>query len=243
MVKMRLARRGRRNLALFDVVIADARAPRDGRFIEKIGTYNPGTDPASVNLDEEKAFQWLMKGAQPTDTVRAMLSYRGILMRKHLQVGVNKGAITQEEADTRLEAWKKEKDAKIQAKVDRLAEEKSKQLKAKLEAEAKVKEKRAEELAQRQKEAEAAAQTEAEAVAQPTETAEEGQTTEAPAADAQVAPESPATEEPKVEAPKEEQPNEEQPKAEAPKEEPPKEEQPKEEAPKEESSDTEKKAE
>jgi len=237
---MRLARRGRRNLALFDVVIADARAPRDGRFIEKIGTYNPGTDPATVNLDEEKAFEWIMKGAQPTDTVKAMLSYRGILMRKHLQVGVNKGAITQEEADSRLEAWKKEKDAKIQAKVDRLADERQKQTKAKLEAEAKVKEKRAEELAQRLKVAEEAVQAEA---AKETAAAEEAAANEsAPAPEApNVEAEAPANEEPQAEQPAEvktEQPAEEvkteEPKSEAPAEEAPKEEQ---------SSETEKKAE
>jgi len=89
-VKIRLARRGRKKQAMYDVVVADSRSPRDGRFIEKIGTYNPNTDPASINLDNDKAFDWIMKGAQPTDTVRAMLSYRGIMMKKHLQVGVNK---------------------------------------------------------------------------------------------------------------------------------------------------------
>ena len=89
-VKIRLARRGRKKLAKFDVVVADARAPRDGRFIEKIGTYDPLTNPATIDLNEDKAFQWIMNGAQPTDTVKAMLSYRGIMFRKHLAIGVAK---------------------------------------------------------------------------------------------------------------------------------------------------------
>src|SRR3954470_15064970 len=95
-VKIRLARRGRKKLARFDVVVTDSRSPRDGRFIEKIGTYNPITNPATIELNDEKAFEWLMKGAQPSDVVKAMLSYRGVMMRKHLQIGVVKGAINQE---------------------------------------------------------------------------------------------------------------------------------------------------
>ena len=155
-VKIRLARRGRKKSAMYDVVVADSRAPRDGRFIEKIGTYNPNTDPATINLDGDKAFDWVMKGAQPTDTVRAMLSYKGIMMKKHLQVGVNKGAITQEEADKRLEAWINDKESKIQGKVDTLAKAKADKAKAALEAESKVKEARAEALKKRAEEAEAA---------------------------------------------------------------------------------------
>lgn len=155
-VKIRLARRGRKKNAMYDVVVADSRAPRDGRFIEKIGTYNPNTDPATIHLDGDKAFDWVMKGAQPTDTVRAMLSYKGVMMKKHLQVGVNKGAITQEEADKKLEAWLKDKDSKIQGKVDKLAKAKSDKAKAALEAETKVKEARAEALKKRAQEAEAA---------------------------------------------------------------------------------------
>lgn len=143
-VKIRLARRGRKKLALFDVVVADARAPRDGRFIEKIGTYNPNTNPATINLNDEKALQWVMNGAQPTDTVKAMLSYRGILLRKHLQIGVNKGAITQEQADQKFNDWKQAKEGKISGKVDTLAQKKAEDAKARLAAEAKVKEARAE---------------------------------------------------------------------------------------------------
>ena len=89
-----MARRGRKKLAMFDVIVADSRSPRDGKFIEKIGTYNPLTNPANINLDDQKAFDWLMKGAQPSDTVKRMLSYRGVMLKKHLQIGVVKGALT-----------------------------------------------------------------------------------------------------------------------------------------------------
>lgn len=160
-VKIRLARRGRKKLAMYDVVVANARSPRDGKFIEKIGTYNPNTDPADIHLDEQKAFEWVMKGAQPTDTVRAMLSYRGILLKKHLQIGVNKGAITQDQADAKFDEWKNAKDEKISGKVKSLAEKKVEEEKARKEAEAKVKEARAEALKKRQEEAEAAAKAEA----------------------------------------------------------------------------------
>jgi len=146
-VKIRLARRGRKKRAMYDVVIADARAPRDGRFIEKIGTYNPNTDPASINIDDSKAFDWVMKGAQPTDTVRAMLSYRGVMFRKHLQVGVDKGAISQEEADKKLAAWVEAKESKISGKTDQLAKSKADARTARLEAEAKVSAARAEAIA------------------------------------------------------------------------------------------------
>ncbi|HEY4653086.1 MAG TPA: 30S ribosomal protein S16, partial [Cyclobacteriaceae bacterium] len=112
-VKIRLARRGRKKLALYDVVVADARAPRDGRFIEKLGTYNPLTNPVTVEINDERAFHWVMNGAQPTDTVKAMLSFRGVLLKKHLQIGVLKGALTQEQADSKLADWLNEKEAKI----------------------------------------------------------------------------------------------------------------------------------
>ena len=181
-VKIRLARRGRKARAMYDVVVADARAPRDGRFIEKIGTYNPNTDPASIDIDNEKAFKWVMDGAQPTETVRAMLSYRGILLKKHLQIGVNKGAISQEEADKKFEAWLKEKDSKISGKVDKLAKDKVASEKARKEAEAKVKEARAEALAKKVAEAEALANPPAEEEAPAAEETEE--TVESPTAEA-----------------------------------------------------------
>jgi small subunit ribosomal protein S16 len=143
-VKIRLARRGRKKLALYDVVVADARAPRDGKFIEKIGTYNPATNPASIILDDNKAFSWLMKGAQPTETVKAMLSHHGVMLKKHLQIGVIKGAITQEQADAKLAEWVKAKEAKIQSKIDNLSKSKQDAAKARKAAETKVKEARAE---------------------------------------------------------------------------------------------------
>jgi len=144
MVKMRLARRGRKKLSIFDIVVADARAPRDGKFIEKVGTYNPATNPASILINEERAFHWLMVGAQPSDTVRAMLSYKGIMYKRHLQIGVDKGALTQEAADAKLAEWLKGKEAKIETKVSSLTKSKQDAAKARKDAEAKVKEARAE---------------------------------------------------------------------------------------------------
>jgi len=143
-VKIRLARRGRKKLARYDVVVTDSRSPRDGRFIEKIGTYNPLTNPAAIELNDEKAFEWLMKGAQPSDVVKAMLSYRGVMMRRHLQIGVIKGAINQEAADKKLADWKTEKDTKIQSKRENLTKSKQDAAKARKDAETKVKEARAE---------------------------------------------------------------------------------------------------
>ena len=104
-VKIRLQRKGRRKRPFYHIVIADARAPRDGKFIEKIGTYNPMTVPATIELDRDSAYDWLLKGAQPTDTVRAILRFKGVLYRKHLQRGVAKGALTQEQADTKFDEW------------------------------------------------------------------------------------------------------------------------------------------
>lgn len=167
---------------MYDVVIADARAPRDGRFIEKIGRYNPNTDPATVIIDEEKAFQWVMNGAQPTDTVRAMLKYRGVMYRKHLQLGVNKGAITQEEADEKFAKFMEGRDSQVQAKRDRLAAEAEAEAKARLEAERKVSEARAEALAAKKAEA-LAATAAAEAEANTEEEAPAEAEGEAPAAE------------------------------------------------------------
>ncbi len=150
-VKIRLARRGRKKLAMFDVVVADARSPRDGRFIEKLGTYNPNTNPASINLNEEKAVEWLLNGAQPSDTVRAMLSYKGVMLRKHLQLGVNKGAITQEVADSKFDAWKEEKESKISGKSDSVTAKKDADKQARLDAEAKKNAARAEAIAKKYK--------------------------------------------------------------------------------------------
>ncbi|AWM33308.1 30S ribosomal protein S16 [Hymenobacter nivis] len=170
-VKIRLARRGRKKAATYDIVVADARSPRDGRFIEKLGTYNPNTNPATINYDADRAFYWMMTGAQPTDTVRAMLSYRGVLYRRHLQLGVDKGALTQDVADQRFADWKTDKDTRIEGKRTGLVDAKSDARTAALAAETKVKEARSE--AQRQKQAAAlAAAAPAPAPAAETETTE-----------------------------------------------------------------------
>jgi small subunit ribosomal protein S16 len=143
-VKIRLAKRGRKKLAIFDIVVANSKSPRDGKFIEKLGSYNPTTNPATIIIDEEKAFSWIMKGAQPTDTTRTILSNIGVMFRKHLQIGVLKGAITQESADQKLNDWKAQKAASAEKKAADLASGKSAQLKAKLAAEAEVNKKREE---------------------------------------------------------------------------------------------------
>ena len=125
-VKIRLQRHGKKGKPFYWVVAADARSKRDGRYLEKIGTYNPNTNPAKVNLDVDAAVKWLENGAQPTDTARTLLSYRGALLKHHLQGGVRKGALTQEDADTKFETWLEQKDVLIQAKVDGLSKEEAK---------------------------------------------------------------------------------------------------------------------
>ncbi|MEI7490003.1 MAG: 30S ribosomal protein S16 [Bacteroidota bacterium] len=114
--KIRLQRRGKRGQPFYHIVIADGRAPRDGKFIEKIGTYNPLTRPADIDIDFNKAITWLNKGAQPTDTVKAILSYQGVLYKSHLLKGVQKGAMTEEQAEIKFQAWLQEKQAKIAGK-------------------------------------------------------------------------------------------------------------------------------
>jgi len=136
-------------LALYDVVVTDARSPRDGRYIEKLGIFNPNTDPVTVDINDDKALDWIMKGAQPTDSARTILSKRGIMLRKHLQIGVQKGAITQEEADKRFQAWLKEREGKNQADVDQITKKQDAEKKTRFEAERKVKEARAEELSKK----------------------------------------------------------------------------------------------
>lgn len=169
MVKIRLARRGRKKLAMYDVVVADARSPRDGKFIEKIGTYNPLTVPATIELQDDRAFHWLMVGAQPTDTLRAVLSYRGIMYKKHLQIGVQKGAITQEQADAKLADWVNAKQAKIQAKIDSVTKSKQDTARSRKEAESKVREARAEAIRKKAEAATAAPAAEESAPAAETE--------------------------------------------------------------------------
>ena len=169
-VKISLARHGKKNFAFFHIVVADSRAPRDGRFIERIGVYNPNTNPATIELDNDKALQWLFNGAQPTETCRRILSYKGVMLRKHLQEGVKKGALTQEVADQKWSAWVEEKELKLSKKKSELAKTKREARKSAIEAEAKVKEARAEEIAKKKREeeeavAKAAAQAAAEAAA------------------------------------------------------------------------------
>lgn len=129
-VKIRLARRGRAKKPFYHIIVADSRSPRDGRFIEKIGIYNPLTVPATIEVDREKAFEWLNKGAQPTDTAKAILRYKGVLYKMHLAKGVKKGAFTQEEADKRYNDFISEKDGKIQKRIDKLRLEKEEKIKA-----------------------------------------------------------------------------------------------------------------
>ncbi|WP_373330601.1 30S ribosomal protein S16 [Salmonirosea aquatica] len=123
---------------MYDIVVADARAPRDGRFIEKLGTYDPNQNPHNVVLQADRAVDWLLKGAQPTDTARSILHHEGVMLRKHLQVGVNKGAVTQENADARFEEWKNAKSEKLANKADTLNSKKTSEREQKLEAERKV---------------------------------------------------------------------------------------------------------
>ena len=155
-VKIRLSRHGKKNFAFFHIVVADSWAPRDGRFIEQIGTYNPNTDPATIVLKGDRALAWLNVGAQPTPTARRILSYEGVLLRKHLQGGVAKGAFNQEEADRRFNEWKAKRDAKIQSKKDSLSANKAQKAKESLEAEAKINQERAEAIAKRKAEEAAA---------------------------------------------------------------------------------------
>jgi small subunit ribosomal protein S16 len=119
--KIRLQRHGKKGYAYFHIVVADSRSPRDGRFIEKIGTYNPNTNPATIDLDFDRAFEWVKTGAQPTETARAILSYKGVLFRYHLHGGVQKGALTQEQAEAKLAKWMEDKAGKIDGKKSKLS--------------------------------------------------------------------------------------------------------------------------
>ncbi len=168
-VKIRLARRGRKSAAQYSIVVADSRSPRDGRFIEKIGTYDPNTKPSAITLDSERAFYWVMVGAQPTDTARTILSKQGILLKKHLQIGVNKGAITQEQADAKFNAWKEEK-GNIDVTAEGIAKAK-KEAAAQAELEARVQAKKDAEAAAAKAAEEAAAKAAAEAKAKAEEEA------------------------------------------------------------------------
>jgi small subunit ribosomal protein S16 len=120
-VKIRLQRFGKKGYPFYHIVIADGRAPRDGKFIEKLGTYNPNTNPAAIDINLESTLTWLKNGAQPTETARAILSYKGVLMKLHLDKGVLKGALTEEQANAKFEKWLEEKQGKVEAKKVKLA--------------------------------------------------------------------------------------------------------------------------
>lgn len=167
-VKIRLARHGKKGSAFYHIVVADSRAPRDGKFIEKIGTYNPNTNPATIDLCFEKALDWLQKGAQPTDTCRAILSYKGVLYKKHLLGGVAKGAFSETDAEVKFNKWMNEKNAKIEAKTNKISGDAAAADKARKAAEAKIKEARAAAIAEKK-----AAAAEAAAAAAAEEASEE----------------------------------------------------------------------
>lgn len=142
-VKIRLQRHGKKGKPFYWIVAADARSKRDGKYLEKIGTYNPNTNPASIDLDVDGAVKWLQNGAQPTDTAKAILSYKGALLKNHLAGGVKKGALTEEQAEEKFQAWLAEKANKIEAKSTSLAKAKADAKAKTLEAEAKINEERA----------------------------------------------------------------------------------------------------
>ena len=158
-VKIRLARKGRKKLAYYHIVVADSRSPRDGRYIERIGTYNPVTDPATIEINFNKALDWLQKGAQPTDTCRAILSYKGIMLKKHLLEGVKKGAFDEAEAEKRFSEWMKQQEEKVDSKKSRLEKTADDSKIERVEAEKKINEKRAAAIAK--KNAQMAAKAEA----------------------------------------------------------------------------------
>ena len=171
-VRIRLQRHGKKGKPFYWVVAADSRSKRDGKFLEKLGTYNPNTNPATIDLNVDEAVKWLHNGAQPTDTARGILSYKGALLKHHLDGGVRKGALTQEQADAKFEAWLEEKTNKVNAKVEGLDKVKADAKAKALEAERKVNEDRIAAAKQAEEEANATA-TEEEAANESEETATE----------------------------------------------------------------------
>jgi len=186
--KIRLQRFGRKGYAYYQIVIADSRAPRDGKFIERIGSYNPNTNPATVDLNFERALYWLQTGAQPTDTTRNLLSREGVCLKKHLLEGVKKGAFDEAKAEEKFEAWKASKNASLQAIKESGREAVKAAAKARLAAEEAENKAKAEIVAKKKAEkaaAEAAKQAEAAAAAKAAEAPVEAAPTEAaPAAEA-----------------------------------------------------------
>ncbi|MDI1353327.1 MAG: 30S ribosomal protein S16 [bacterium] len=154
-VKIRLQRFGKKDAAFFHLVVADGRAPRDGKFIEKLGTYNPNSNPATIELNFDSTLDWLMKGAQPTDTCRAILSYKGVMMKKHLVEGMKKGALTEAQVEQKFSKWLEEKSGKILGKHDRLSTDATEKASKRHKAESAAKEAKAEKLAAKLAEKEA----------------------------------------------------------------------------------------
>lgn len=181
-VKIRLSRHGKKGHAFYHIVVADSRAPRDGKFIEKLGTYNPNTNPATIELNFDKTLGWLNKGAQPTETTRAILSYKGVLLKKHLEGGIKKGALTPEAAEQKFQAWITDKEAKISAKVSATVKAKTDGSKQRLSDEQKAKDAKAQAVAQKKAE-QAAKVAEAAAPAPAPEAKAEAPAAEAPAAE------------------------------------------------------------
>ncbi|MEI6457139.1 MAG: 30S ribosomal protein S16 [bacterium] len=192
--KIRLQRRGKKGQAFYHIVIADGRAPRDGKFIERIGIYNPLNKPAEIEINFEKALDWINKGAEPTDTVKAILHYKGVMYKNHLLKGVQKGAMTPEQAEAKFKSWLEEKEAKISSKKKEQELTLKDARKKALDTETKVKEARAQALAKKIAKAQETQQAEAEAEAAPAP-AEEA----APAHNEEAAPESSAAAETKQE--------------------------------------------
>ncbi|MDP4278091.1 MAG: 30S ribosomal protein S16 [Bacteroidota bacterium] len=189
--RIRLQRQGRKGYAYYHIVVADSRAPRDGKFIERLGSYNPNTNPATIDLNFDRALYWVQNGAQPTDTTRNILSREGVLMKNHLLGGVKKGAFTEDIAETKFEAWKQSKDSSLNALRLTVKEAQSAEEKKRLDAEIAYNKAKEEEIAK--KEAEIKAAQAAEAAAKAKEAAEAAAAaapapeTEAPVAEAPVA--------------------------------------------------------
>jgi small subunit ribosomal protein S16 len=199
-VKIRLARKGRKKKAFYHIVVADSRSPRDGRYIEKIGSYNPITNPATIELDFDKALGWLQNGALPTDTCRAILSYKGVLIKKHLLEGVKKGAFDDAEATKRFEDWMKQAEAKIEAKKSGLEKSLDDAAGSKLDNEKRINEARIAKLAKKKAEILAKENAAARAIVAPEE--EEAEESNAPVTDEASADEA-STEQPAEEKPQE----------------------------------------
>ncbi len=172
-VKIRLQRHGRKGYAYYHIVVADSRAPRDGKFIERLGSYNPNTNPATVDLNFERALYWVQTGAQPTDTARNLLSDKGVYLKKHLLGGVKKNAFSEAEAEKRFDAWLKGKEQSVQSEKDKLNTASLADAKARLEAEKAINSAKAEELAKKKAEV-----LEAQVAAAKAEIAAEEETTE-----------------------------------------------------------------